>query len=349
MHVPTDNTNIAGPERPTNAAGRHPLPAWRPSPQNQQPCAASPAVPAPQSAAMERRISTPYINEADPPPYRSTAEADEDREGAIAMVNSGRQSNSAEHTRQHPEPFPSRYDGSDSLRSSRDREGPEMLTGRRGMPAVAPALPTATTSNASGTSAGVNIGLPPPSSEIEPKEKCIEKGTRDKRTKAKIRNRRAEAGEPEEGEPQKETANKEKPYKCKACNRGFARPDHVKRHIETLHNREREMFECDLCGRQHSRRDNLRQHRKKHESPRPEPEPKVWLVVMDENGDQKSRRPRDQAAPAAADGGVQVDEGEADTIDSPAQPVPKVQASEPGHSQTTTETRRSFTPINKPT
>lgn len=244
----------------------------------------------------------------------------------------------------------------DSPWSSQDPEvleAAEILMSLRGTPAVAQALPTPKASGASEASAGVNAKLPRPSPKIGLKQKRIGEGKRDGVMKSKIRrNRKAEAGRPEEGEPQKEKAKKEKPYKCDICGTGYARPDHVKRHIATRHGRVRKMLECDICGSLHSRRDNLRPHRKNHGVDGPEPEPRAWFVAHNEDEEIISRWPADQPAPVTADGRAQVGEGEADAIDSPAPPAQEVQASEPPNGQTTTVTDTGtgsrWNPINKP-
>ncbi|KAG8159235.1 hypothetical protein KVR01_010896 [Diaporthe batatas] len=327
-----DNTSIPTLIRPSDAAGRHPLPDGCRSRQNQQSRSPSSAVPGPQSAAMERRISMPYINKADPPPYRTTAEADKDREGAIAMVNSGRQFN-------HPKTCPSHSESKDSLWASRGRKF-----------AAAEGLLMLKASKASGESAGTNLPPPPPSSEdIEPKRRFIEEGTEDEIKKAVVsRKRKKGPGEPEEGKPRKETAKKEKNTKCNICGQSYARPDHLKRHVETQHKRVRKEYQCNVCGRWLSRRDNLRQHWKRYGLGGPEPEPLVELFERNEHGDVTHRWPMDQPAPVTADSKAQIGQGEADTIDSPAQLLQKVEDSEPTDRQTTAETMRRFTPINKP-
>ncbi|KAK9465622.1 hypothetical protein V1512DRAFT_194406, partial [Lipomyces arxii] len=50
-----------------------------------------------------------------------------------------------------------------------------------------------------------------------------------------------------------------KRFECMECNRKFRRREHLKRHISTLHQREKP-YACEFCSRRFSRGDNLLQH-----------------------------------------------------------------------------------------
>ncbi|POS76093.1 hypothetical protein DHEL01_v205504 [Diaporthe helianthi] len=298
MSVSIEAKTAAGTEWPTNEAGRHALPYRRPEPRYQQPRAAFSAVPVPRSTAMERRISTPYVNEAHPPPYRSTAEADEDRQETIDMVNGGRHSNSATH----PEGFPSRCNSKGDLWSSPEVEAAMALLMLQGASAAPKALPTPEASKAAGASAGAKTYLPPPSTQIEPTGKRIIEGTKYKAKKANnTRDWKVGAGE-----PRKERATKTRPHKCQTCGRLFKRPDHLKRHL-VAHAKERDEFESMVLSLSPGLCVYLRMTMGKLSVAR------LWFGLP----------------PVMADGRAQVDEREADTIDSPAQPDQVAQDSEP--------------------
>ncbi|KAK9473496.1 uncharacterized protein V1510DRAFT_352507, partial [Dipodascopsis tothii] len=51
----------------------------------------------------------------------------------------------------------------------------------------------------------------------------------------------------------------EKRFECAECSRRFRRREHLKRHISTLHQRDKP-FACEFCNRRFSRGDNLLQH-----------------------------------------------------------------------------------------
>lgn len=54
-------------------------------------------------------------------------------------------------------------------------------------------------------------------------------------------------------------------YRCPDCNAGFARNEHLKRHIKSVHKKERP-FVCSVCGRAFSRTDNMTAHLKTHDT-----------------------------------------------------------------------------------
>ena len=57
--------------------------------------------------------------------------------------------------------------------------------------------------------------------------------------------------------------DKNKPFKCKDCEKAFRRSEHLKRHIRSVHSTERP-FACMFCEKKFSRSDNLSQHLKTH-------------------------------------------------------------------------------------
>lgn len=54
-------------------------------------------------------------------------------------------------------------------------------------------------------------------------------------------------------------------FRCSDCNAGFARNEHLKRHIKSVHEKERP-FICSVCSKAFSRTDNLNQHLKTHDT-----------------------------------------------------------------------------------
>ncbi|KAH8771966.1 hypothetical protein F5883DRAFT_665157 [Diaporthe sp. PMI_573] len=281
------------PGRPTNESGRHPLPTRRPRTQIPQPRAASAALPAPQSTAMMRQTSAPYINSAAPSPYHNRAEADKDQAAAISLVNSGRQSSSLDAKR---EPLQQLLEAGGSLCwngrhfSARDVEAAQTLLELR-------------------ASAWVFPKAPPAISEPQPKRKRNGDDEGSGKKAKTTRNRTAKEGEP-----------RTKPFKCDTCGETFGRNEHLVRH-GGKHDEEQLRFECDICGHLHLRKDNLNQHRQiKHVDAGPAPVPRCFLVTMDDAGKIITKRPATSPASATADDGAQNGEGEADTIDSSAQP-----------------------------
>ena len=51
---------------------------------------------------------------------------------------------------------------------------------------------------------------------------------------------------------------------CSECGRVFTRPDNLKRHVKSVHSREKS-FTCDECGKSFATKDKLKQHQRSHQ------------------------------------------------------------------------------------
>lgn len=65
------------------------------------------------------------------------------------------------------------------------------------------------------------------------------------------------------GRKQSTTDDPSKPYGCQVCGVRFRRQEHLKRHIRSVHTKDRP-FQCKDCGKLFSRSDNLTQHQRTH-------------------------------------------------------------------------------------
>lgn len=355
---------------PPTKEGRHPLPDSRPKTQIPQDRAASAArdprgsgaiaesksesVPVPQSAAMMRQTSKPYINRAAPLPYRNEADAKEDLETTITAVNRGHQPSNSDvkdgPIQQLPEAGDSSRPGQARIfngreYSSREWEAAEILLSIfnsisvndqpppvkifNGGECSSPECEAAEILVSMSKSIRVNTQPPPASYETQPKRK------RD---------------EDEENEGKKAKQENKKQHKCNHCDMWFSRYEHVVRHAKNLHEPVREKFLCDVCGKKFSRKDNLSQHRKSvHPGAGPAPVPKSVFATVDENGNETGTAEGAENVESRA----QSDCEKVGHSDSPSGHMPKRGRSTSTTSgssspQTTTETGSKFTPINKP-
>ncbi len=53
-------------------------------------------------------------------------------------------------------------------------------------------------------------------------------------------------------------------FSCAECGRVFTRPDNLKRHVKSVHSREKS-FICDKCGKRFGTNDKLKRHEKIHQ------------------------------------------------------------------------------------
>ena len=51
---------------------------------------------------------------------------------------------------------------------------------------------------------------------------------------------------------------------CNECGRVFTRPDNLKRHVKSIHSREK-LFSCQECGKSFATKDKLTRHGKVHQ------------------------------------------------------------------------------------
>ncbi|KAF2280852.1 uncharacterized protein EI97DRAFT_10111 [Westerdykella ornata] len=65
------------------------------------------------------------------------------------------------------------------------------------------------------------------------------------------------------GRKQSTSDDPSKPYSCNVCGVRFRRQEHLKRHIRSVHTKDRP-FQCKDCGKLFSRSDNLTQHQRTH-------------------------------------------------------------------------------------
>lgn len=257
----------------TTKEGRRLLPTSRPKTRAPQPRAASAArdpigsgaiaqskaesLPAPQSAAMMRQTSTPYINSTAPLPYRNEADAKKDLEDTITAVNRGRYSSNSDVKDEPIQQLPGAGDlsrpGQATIFIGRDLSSQE----REAVMALV----------AMSQTIQVNDQPRPASSETQPKRK------------------RDEDGGKKEKKSKKAKQEKEKNHICDECGRAFTRNEHLVRHVKAVHGTVREKYLCDLCDKWMSRKDNLSQHRRLvHPGAGPVPVLKSVFAIVDENG-----------------------------------------------------------------
>ena len=53
-------------------------------------------------------------------------------------------------------------------------------------------------------------------------------------------------------------------FSCAECSKVFTRPDNLKRHVKSVHSREKS-FTCDECGKRFGTNDKLKQHQRSHQ------------------------------------------------------------------------------------
>lgn len=276
-------TTVISSWRPVNAAGRHPLPNRRPSPEEarflqgakdllhfwlsaQEEHDAAQALP-----SLEQGVpATPAPRDEAAAPADSTGDKPDVPQQQVQGQQEPRESQSTGSPDGPAPPVPAKSNGRHPLPSSR----------------------------------------PKPKSEpqLQKKRKRVdeeEDDDDDEQVKKRDEEKKKSDGKKKDGKKPEDGKNS-KPFVCH-CGSRFPRQDHLTRHVRIVHGivgedgvQRWETYECDVCRQLFTRKDNLKQHRKHGhpEAHKAEPAfvPRVVLVTADE--EEKETAPSRTASPS---------------------------------------------------